>query len=466
MELMAQPHVPPPGPALPRRRRARAEASESLGGALTLPFVLALVYVFVEYVRPQEKYELVYGMPLGVGSLVAFILAVLLSGQGLSMGGPVGKWVLALLAWALPCALLSPDPAVAMDVYWETLKIVPVYFLIVSAVRTRAQLYLFVLWLLFIYFMHTNFSFRAWAMSGFSGAGAGSYVGSGFLHNPNDYGIWLSSFWGVSLLLALYDRRKVFGKVDVRWVHAAGTGLFVVGALTSSSRGTAVGVAAGVVYFILMHVKSIKARVGGVVLTVAGVAAFLFLLSEEQSVRFQNMGSEEDASAQERINTWRVAWRLAQDYPITGTGIGQFVNVGQRYAGGEPLFVQHNITLQALTELGFPGLVLFLGIIVAFFAQRRRSIRVARERGDPLLMGLGIGVSVSMVSFLVNGQFITVLFYPFLWILLAVAGVLHDLTSAPARVLRPVVRPGGRRQPVLGRSGSSRAPARGGPVRR
>lgn len=436
------PNYAQPGRTRPkRRRRPRRERGRTdtfhplvrLKSDLTIPLVASLFYIFVEYARPQEKYAIVGGMPLGQVSLAILILSVILFTKGPSWGGTPGKFLLAFLVWALPCALLAGNPDRAMESYTETLKILPVYYLLLASVRTRSQLYLLILGILLVFFYHTNFSLRQWALSGFSGLPKGTYVGSGFVQNPNDYGAWMCSFWGVSLALALKDRWKLFGRIDVRWIHGLGTVLIVLGVLISSSRGSAVGLAVGVLYFVFVNVRSVKAKLGGAAVAVVAVALFAALMSEGQAARYQNMGSEEDESAQDRIRTWRVAVEVAQDHPVTGVGIGEFLPVGLRYAQGERIFVQHNITLQALTDTGVPGLLLMSGLVLSFFWQQRKIKKRARRNGDTFVEALSAGVTLSMVSFLVNGQFITVLYYPFMWMLLAVGGILYNLSLEPPR---------------------------------
>jgi O-antigen ligase len=421
------------------KRLARKNAVVGGGRTWTLAFFASVLYVIVNYVRPQERYDWLQGVPLGQFTVGLMLMGALISRTGVALGGPVGAWTLVFMGWALVGVLFSNSPADAITIYWNNIKIVGTYFLIVAAIQSQRQLYVFILFALLVYFLHTNFGFRDWVMSGFSAAARGMYVGSGFLANPNDYGAALAAFWGLSLLLATRDSGRVLGRIPVKWLHVINTALFLIAVLTSSSRGAALGVASGAAYFVAFFTAgSLKKKLTWVLVGVVVIYIFFALQSEGQSERFSHMGTEEDASAQDRFRTWGVAWEVFLDHPFLGVGTGQFLPAANfYYSGEERIYVQHNIFLQALTEMGAPGLFLLLLLILAFFKIQRTTLRRLSQQParDPVLEAIVIGTNVSMVSFLVAGQFITVLFYPFMWLLLTIAAAAWRITvhSAPAQ---------------------------------
>lgn len=415
------------GPAVPAAPLKRVLFSAKVW---TFPFIVSLFQVFVEYVRPQERYDVLQSLRLGEISFVLLFLAALFGGRGVRTGGSAGKLILPFLIWAFGASLLASDASASLTAYGEVLKVVGVYFIIVAAVQSKEQLYVLVLWYMAIVFLHTNFSFRMWAMAGFVGAGGGAYVGSGFLQNPNDYGAALAALWGLSLGLMVHDHHSL-GRIPMKWIHRVSTGLFMVGVLTSSSRGAALAVLAGGVFYMAVAVPGGKKKIASMAVLAGVVFAFLTLLSESQSERFENMGSAEDESAQDRRRTWRVARMVIADNPVTGVGVGQFLPEARRYPRDGQIFVQHNIVLQAASDLGLPGLALLGAIFWGFYNDQKKVMKRLRARPDPMLRGIAVGLNVSMFSFFVAGQFITVLFYPFLWSLLIVSGALYRVTEPP-----------------------------------
>ncbi|MEQ1855825.1 MAG: O-antigen ligase family protein [Longimicrobiales bacterium] len=400
------------------------------GKVWTFPLFASLFQIFVEYVRPQERYEVLQGLLLGEVSFALLILAALFGGKGLSSGGSAGKWVLPLLLWALVASVLSGNPSASLTTYSDVLKVVGVFFFIVATIQNKEQLYVLVLWYMAIAFLHTNFSFRMWAAAGFVGSGGGAYVGSGFLQNPNDYGAGMAALWGLSLGLAVHDPHAL-GRISMKWIHRVNTVLFLVGVLTSTSRGAAVATLAGAVFYMAVAVPGGKKKIASMVVIAGLVVGFLTLLSDSQSARFENMGSEEDESAQDRRRTWQVALMVIADNPVVGVGVGQFVPVAIRYPAQGQIFVQHNILLQAASDMGLPGLALLGAILWGFYLDQKKVMARLTARPDPLLKAIAVGLNVSMFSFLVAGQFITVLFYPFLWSLLIISSALYRVTEAP-----------------------------------
>ena len=94
----------------------------------------------------------------------------------------------------------------------------------------------------------------------------------------------------------------------------------------------------------------------------------------------------------------------------------------------EAMGLPHNIFVQAAAELGYLGLFALIGMIIAHFvvnAQTRRLLRRLKDRGRFLSM-MSIGLDGALVGFMVSGSFVTVLYYPYLWINLAMTVALHN----------------------------------------
>ena len=80
----------------------------------TFPFIASLFQIFTEYVRPQEKYAVIQGLPLGEVSFALLFLAALFGGRGVGTGGSAGKLILPFLVWALGASLLASNPSASL----------------------------------------------------------------------------------------------------------------------------------------------------------------------------------------------------------------------------------------------------------------------------------------------------------------------------------------------------------------
>jgi O-antigen ligase len=92
----------------------------------------------------------------------------------------------------------------------------------------------------------------------------------------------------------------------------------------------------------------------------------------------------------DRIPIWRDAWKLVQESPVVGQGLGTFKWTYPAFEKREPdrpAIYAHNDYLQALTEVGVAGLLL---IGWAFVACWRSAAHNYFRSADPLVRGIGL----------------------------------------------------------------------------
>ncbi|RMD70793.1 MAG: O-antigen ligase family protein, partial [Gammaproteobacteria bacterium] len=96
------------------------------------------------------------------------------------------------------------------------------------------------------------------------------------------------------------------------------------------------------------------------------------------------------------------AFRLWQDFPLTGAGLGTFYAVFPRYRGedAEGFFDHaHNDYLEILDEGGIIGLGLLGGAVVLSLAA---SVLAQARRRDPLLRGMGFAATMGIAALLIH----------------------------------------------------------------
>ena len=120
------------------------------------------------------------------------------------------------------------------------------------------------------------------------------------------------------------------------------------------------------------------------------------------------MSSSTLGGLQDRLQVWSRALYMLQDFPFTGIGMGSFEQVTNLLY---PLFIApgggithaHNLFLQVAVDLGLPGLVAWLSILILVVAVSWRVYRLGRVNGDSWLAGLGVGLLCSQVALAVHG---------------------------------------------------------------
>ena len=139
------------------------------------------------------------------------------------------------------------------------------------------------------------------------------------------------------------------------------------------------------------------------------------------------------ASARDRFEILKTGLHIAVSHPVLGVGIGGYTEANARYA---PLLGEqdaHNTYVSLAAEMGFPGLLLWLGLVGSVLAQVRRR-RAHLEADDRTIQVLWIERAV--IGFLVAGFFASyaglTMFYLFLGILWAASNVLGRDATEPA----------------------------------
>jgi hypothetical protein len=152
----------------------------------------------------------------------------------------------------------------------------------------------------------------------------------------------------------------------------------------AGSKSALISILAGLLFLALYAlVTLIKHRflpatkiivVGSAVFIIAGVA-IVFLLAIKSPINIMRGSStiirmeSFEKSLQDRAKyRWTIAGRMMRDYPITGLGMGSYIIESSNYAKyygmhkGTPA-APENLALQIGTELGIPGILLYLWIL-------------------------------------------------------------------------------------------------------
>lgn len=377
-------------------------------------FWMICCYLFVEYVRPQSLFPALDILPWAM-------LFLLLAALGAFMDASV-KWVSSFANFLLIVFSLTIISATYLTpVYSEVAKQnfmvffswVIVYFLIINIVNTRERFYLFLIIFLITSAKIAIGTSKSWVMRGFSFQGWGLMGPKGFFQNSGELAILML----VLFPLAFYLYQSVKSQVSKweRWFLMACWIAPILTILGASSRGAQIALVVQLAIMFRKSIFKIKPLIGVIVLC----TALFYLLPQEQKDRFSKAG--DDKTSEQRLLYWEHGWEMMKDYPLTGVGFFNFIPYYESYYSQDMLYeaaqLPHNIFIQVGTDAGFIAVIVFAGMI---FFSIGLSWRLANNKNMTMVFrcvsaGLGIGV----IGFLLAGQFVTVGYYPFLWIHMA-----------------------------------------------
>ena len=443
-------------------------AAMALGGFFA-PFVASLGYVWVDSFHPQYVGRYILGgfpvaAVMGVAALLSYVLldrrAPPRIGAMLVLTGCMAIWMTLSLSWSV-----TPDSAwLKWD--WASKAVLFAGF-IPFVFRSRVQIEA----LLQVHILGSSMHLLAVGIKSFL-TGGGYNMHLTLL--PADLGISESSAMAtvaitfVPLLLFL---RKHSLLIPWDWMRNLFFGAFAMFCFPAAiGTGARTGIVCMVVLAGLYWLQSRRKLVSGIAIAILGVLVVIF-----SPDRWKNrMGTiddfQQESSALTRIRVWRWALDFVRDNPFGGGLRAYEINIihmppdaynpeGWVQRGRAP----HSTWFELLSELGWPGLFLFLALIALTFVtlyrimRRTKGIESLRWSGD-LARALGMALLVLMAG----STFIGVAFQPWYWLLFAATFCLGEYVRRALSSSKPI--PG--YLPAATKSAAPPLPMPGLPARR
>ena len=213
-----------------------------------------------------------------------------------------------------------------------------------------------------------------------------------------------------------------------------------LGLLDTGSRGGFVALAAVLVAAVLLGGRW-RGRAARLLLIVAIVTpVYLFVLAP--SAALQHLSS---SSSSGRTDLWKVGLKMFEANPVAGVGSGNFTVASIHYVqqAGDitraDLIVDvphaaHNTYLEIIDELGVPGFLMFLTIVIGSISAALRAARIYERRGDTSFELMSRGVALAVIALLTADFFITNEYEHLLWLLLALPPALLAVARSETRV--------------------------------
>jgi probable O-glycosylation ligase (exosortase A-associated) len=229
-------------------------------------------------------------------------------------------------------------------------------------------------------------------------------------------------------------------------------------AVTTYSRGGFLALAALGSVFLLRSKHRLAAGLG-----VAAVGLLVFgVMPQSFWDRMGTIGSGRDALASSnsviadeeepdnsiagRIHFWGVAASMASARPLVGVGHSSYNIAYNDYDSSNGRFGRgrsvHSVWFGILGETGYPGLLLFIAILVVTLRSAAWARRQAASGAAPPELGhYGNALEAGLIAFMVGGTFVPMAYNEMIWHFVGLGVALRQVGTAAAVV--PVPQPGG-----------------------
>ena len=380
-------------------------------------------YFFFEYVRPQSIYPAIEIIPWSQLTLLVALFGAISDRSVKWVQSVQNKYFIFFFIIVFLSSLLAFKPSASWEEKTIILNWVLLYFLVINILNTEKRFFIFMLGFLLFSFKMSQHGFFSWASRGFSFTNWGLIGAGGWFQNSGEFAIQMLVFGSMSaaFVLALKDRWGRYKK----WFFYFMPFTAVMVVLGASSRGSQLGLLV-VGLFLMVRVKAgLKIFATLVVL----IMLAYFLLPEEQIQRFTDIG--DDKNSLTRLAYWAYGWEVIKDYPILGVGYNNWLDYAY-YALPDGIFygrteLSHNIYIQVASESGFLGFFAFLLLVIYAFILNSRTRKVATQINHKLFYFMTYGFDMGLVGYLVAGTFVTVFYYPYFWVQIALISALHNI---------------------------------------
>lgn len=358
---------------------------------------------------------------------------------GPSLTTPPIRFMLAFWLWtafSVPGAL---NQGVAFTTFVDLGRTVALSVVMVSAVRSVRD----VSRLATIYFASAVLFCIVVLMRFRLGAGDMWRLGTLYYYDSNDFATFIASAVPIGIYL-LFRRGALLERAGA----LAGLSFLAIGVVWSGSRGGFLALL-GATVFLLFRFTAVR-TVWRVVAVTAFALIFVYSASDKYWDQMQTIGTPQQdynmTGEEGRVEIWKRGIGYMTSRPLLGVGVNNFpVAEGtlssfagrQAYGVGVRWSAAHNSFVQAGAELGIPGLLLFIAIIVAAFrALSTAGTQASRLGGtDDDAHALTQALTGSLVGFVIGICFLSMAYHEILYCLAALAAGAQKVTSIKARRL-------------------------------
>ncbi len=374
-------------------------------------------YFFFEYTQVQKIYPWLAIVPWGQLFLLAALYCIFISKESKWNSNSCNVAIIILFLHVFISSLLAFDVGRSFDFLNIIANWAIMYYCVICIITTKKRFYVLMLLLLLACLKMSQHATISWAMRGFSFQRWGIAGAPVWFGDAADFGLQMCLYlaWAIAFLSVTYKSNGIYSKIFYLTMIITAFATIIA----AGNRGTFLGVAAMGLSALLL----LPNRIRNFFLIGALAAIVLWAAPQEFLDRFDTAG--EDRTSLERLELWGNGIEMGKEHPFFGVGYQNFRIYGEyRYGTSK---VAHNALVETFAELGYSGLVLYLYLVFTIYRVNRRTKKISLAAGDAFSSAVSTSLSLGLPAFIVCGLFISVQFYPFLYVQLALTAALNNI---------------------------------------
>lgn len=390
-------------------------------------FLLIILFYSFEYLRIQDGI-LPFLSPLKIPMLISLsLIFYILKSDKKKLSDPIFIAIIFLLLEIILWVPFAKNNFFAFQTAQNMLLTMVSVIATVLAVSTLERLRYFLGFLSLIFVV-----LAIWVIT-HGGKGPG-----GFVEDENDAALVLvTGLPLVAIWCSISESKKV------RFFSVVGVLLVVSGIVASSSRGGFVGLVAVILLMLWFSRKRWRNLLAFVFLGFVLGGLLITLLPKGYVDDMKTIQNTNEGTANLRFLHWTTAIEIFKDNPVFGVGPDNYPWRSNEYFHLSPYFKEgarfrsgrqaHSLYFTLIPELGLMGVVIFLYLILKFNSRSKMILRKFRkkyiDKTDVSLYSMTQALRIGMAGFLISATFISVLYYPIFWHLIAIFLALENASN-------------------------------------
>jgi len=383
-------------------------------------------YLFFEYVRPQSIYTYIDILPWAKFLVIGALIGCFLSKEVVTQPSSLTKYFWGLVFAVFLSSIFAEIPRLAFENYNVVLNWLIVYYLFIRIVTTKFRFFIVMLLIMLASYKMSQHAAISWARRGFSYEGWGIAGGLGFFGNAADLGVQMLIILPLSLVLIKACHSYWGGLKKLFFILFPVTVLMAI--VATGERNTLVGLAA----MCFVGTMTLRNRVRNVLIMTVLTVCLITVIPQASLNRFDTAGT--DGTSLARLTYWKRGIEFFKENPVLGIGYNNWGAYYQKYYPGESLRtehqeVAHSTPITVLAELGLLGFIFYYGIALGTISINLRTIKLSRSNSEWIWRDIPFALNIGMVGLLAASMFISVTFYPFMFIQASLSAALYNILA-------------------------------------